>query len=396
MGSGDELTRELQELRRRHAAVVDVLRALSGSGMRLQRILDQIVEVAAGLCRADSCLVYLVDGDSADARQLRPGRGGRRVRARAPRPPGAEQLHRPRRADAQARAHPGRHRRPRLQPRERTDRHLQDASRGSPSCSTASCSGCSAWRARSRGRSTRRDRTDSDLRESIAIAIGNAKLFETVERQRAQLARFVSPEVAALSRPRTEPLLAGHRAYISVVYFDLRGFTAFAETAEPEELSTSSGSITRQRRAGQRARRHGRTFRRRRADGVLQRSTTGPDHELHAARLAVAMRERIGGSRGRWRKRGHELGIGSRHRCRSCDARTNRIRGALRLWGARHRHQSRREAERSGGGRADPVSASGLTARSRGGWRRCPVDELSLKGFARPVRAYELRRILEP
>ena len=43
-----ELTRELQELRGRQEAVVDVLRALSGSGMRLQPILDQIVETAAG------------------------------------------------------------------------------------------------------------------------------------------------------------------------------------------------------------------------------------------------------------------------------------------------------------------------------------------------------------
>ena len=70
-----------------------------------------------------------------------------------------------------------------------------------------------------------------------AIAIGNARLFETVERQRAHLARFVSPEVAALvSTEEGSRLLAGHRAYISVAYFDLRGFTAFVETAEPEEL----------------------------------------------------------------------------------------------------------------------------------------------------------------
>src|SRR4051812_17965487 len=63
MASGDELTRELQELRSRHEAVVDVLRALSGSGLRLQRILDQIVEVAARLCRASSSFVYLADGE---------------------------------------------------------------------------------------------------------------------------------------------------------------------------------------------------------------------------------------------------------------------------------------------------------------------------------------------
>jgi two-component system NtrC family sensor kinase len=58
-----ELTRELAELRGQKEAVADVLRALSGSGMRLQPILDQIVEAAARLGHADSCLVWLVDGE---------------------------------------------------------------------------------------------------------------------------------------------------------------------------------------------------------------------------------------------------------------------------------------------------------------------------------------------
>jgi hypothetical protein len=60
--------------------------------------------------------------------------------------------------------------------------------------------------------------------DQSAIAIANANLFETVERQRAELSRFLSPEVAALvSSDDGAQLLAGHRAYITVVYFDLRG-----------------------------------------------------------------------------------------------------------------------------------------------------------------------------
>ena len=58
-----ELARELDDLRSRQEAVSDVLRALSASGMRLQPILDQIVESAARLCRADSGFLYLADGD---------------------------------------------------------------------------------------------------------------------------------------------------------------------------------------------------------------------------------------------------------------------------------------------------------------------------------------------
>src|SRR5262245_21502888 len=73
--------------------------------------------------------------------------------------------------------------------------------------------------------------------DQSAIAISNARLFEAIERQRTELSRFVSPQVAELvATQRGEELLAGHRAYISCLFCDLRGFTAFAETAAPEEL----------------------------------------------------------------------------------------------------------------------------------------------------------------
>ena len=63
--------------------------------------------------------------------------------------------------------------------------------------------------------------------------ISTARLFETIERQKGELARFVSPEVAELvSSDEGARLLAGHRAYITIVYFDLRGFTALSEAAK--------------------------------------------------------------------------------------------------------------------------------------------------------------------
>ena len=65
----------------------------------------------------------------------------------------------------------------------------------------------------------------------------NARLLATVERQRQELSRFLSPQVAALvSTPEGEQLLAGHRRAVTSVFCDLRGYTAFAEVAEPEEL----------------------------------------------------------------------------------------------------------------------------------------------------------------
>jgi adenylate cyclase len=64
-------------------------------------------------------------------------------------------------------------------------------------------------------------------------------LNRTIERQKEELSRFLSPQIAALvSSPDGEQLLAGHRREITVAFCDLRGFTAFAERADPEELMT--------------------------------------------------------------------------------------------------------------------------------------------------------------
>ena len=80
-------------------------------------------------------------------------------------------------------------------------------------------------------------RVGPDLRRSGDRPVTNARLFEAVERQRTELSRFISPQIAELIASRDgEQLLAGHRATISCLFCDLRGFTAFVETAAPEEL----------------------------------------------------------------------------------------------------------------------------------------------------------------
>ena len=73
--------------------------------------------------------------------------------------------------------------------------------------------------------------------EQAAISVANVRLLETIERQRSQLARFLSPQVADLvSSPEGEAMLAGHRREITAMFCDLRNFTTFSETAEPEEV----------------------------------------------------------------------------------------------------------------------------------------------------------------
>ena len=140
----------------------------------------------------------------------------------------------------------------------------------------------------------------------------NARLLLTVQRQREELARFLSPQVAALvSSPEGEQLLAGHRRAVTAVFADLRGYTAFAETAEPEELL----GVLREYHAamGSRIVEHEGTLEHFAGDGLhvwFNDPVEQPDHALRAVRMALAMREDVAGLAKGWAKRGYELGFG--------------------------------------------------------------------------------------
>jgi adenylate cyclase len=232
--------------------------------------------------------------------------------------------------------------------------------------------------------------------DQSAIAIANAKLFETVERQKTELARFLSPAVAALvSSDEGAQLLAGHRAYITVVYFDLRGFTAFVETAEPEELI----DVVRQYHAaaGELVFALGGTLEHFAGDGLMvffNDPVPVPEPELQGARLAFAMRERIGELAGGWRKRGYELGLGAG--IAVGHATLGRIGfegrydyGAL---GSVTNLAARLSDEAASG---QILLSQRAYAALEGRVEVEPVAALQVKGFARLVQAYELLRVLD-
>lgn len=147
--------------------------------------------------------------------------------------------------------------------------------------------------------------------DQAAIAIGLAGLFETVERQRTELARYAPQVAALLSSPEGVQLLAGHRREITALFADLRGFTAFAEKAEPEEVL----GVLREYHAtvGELAVTNGGTVEHFAGDGLMvffNDPTPMEDHQLAAVRTACSMRDRFGALSASWRKRGYELGLG--------------------------------------------------------------------------------------
>jgi class 3 adenylate cyclase len=109
--------------------------------------------------------------------------------------------------------------------------------------------------------------------DQAAIAIDSVRLLATIQRQREEMARFLPSTVAELiASDEGDQRLAAHRTEITAVYCDLRGFTAFTETAEPEEVLEVLREY--QGEMGQIVLTHGGTLEHYAGDGILLFSTT--------------------------------------------------------------------------------------------------------------------------
>jgi PAS domain S-box-containing protein len=155
--------------------------------------------------------------------------------------------------------------------------------------------------------------------QAAQLAEWNTTLESRVAEQVSQigrysrLTRFLSPKISDLIMSgETDDALKTRRAEITVVYVDLRGFTGFTETAEPEEVM----SVLRQYHAelGRLVVEYDGTIEHIAGDGMMvlfNAPMPVENHELQAIRMALAMRESLAALSSSWRKRGHELGFGA-------------------------------------------------------------------------------------
>ena len=143
------------------------------------------------------------------------------------------------------------------------------------------------------------------LEQRVADQLGE------IERM-GKLRRFLSPQVADLIvASGMEKQLQSHRREITALFCDLRGFTSFSETSDPEDVMM----LLRDYHAaiGQIIIKYGATLEHFAGDGVMlifNDPLPIDKPELQAVRMALEMRDAIGTLTEKWRRLGHDIGFG--------------------------------------------------------------------------------------
>ena len=159
---------------------------------------------------------------------------------------------------------------------------------------------------------------DTIERQSAELAHWNAELEARVQAQVNELQRvnrlrrFLSPQLVDLIiESGDEGFLSSHRREIVVVFCDLRGFTPFAESSEPEEVMAVLAEY--HAALGELIYRFEGTLERFTGDGLMvffNDPLPVDDAAERAVTMAVAMRDRVADLAGGWSRRGHDLGFG--------------------------------------------------------------------------------------
>jgi class 3 adenylate cyclase/putative methionine-R-sulfoxide reductase with GAF domain len=148
-------------------------------------------------------------------------------------------------------------------------------------------------------------RLNEQLEERVADQVGE------IERM-SRLRRFLPPQVADLIvASGTEKQLESHRREITALFCDLRGFTGFSESSDPEDVMALLGDY--HEAIGQIIFKYGGTLERFAGDGVMvifNDPVPVENPALQAVLMALDMRTAIGALIDKWCDLGHDLGFG--------------------------------------------------------------------------------------
>ena len=238
-----------------------------------------------------------------------------------------------------------------------------------------------------------REQTDQLLNWNKSLEERVEKQLGEIERIR-KLERFLAPQVAQLiaSSDGHDNLLDSHRREVTVVFCDLRGFTAFTESTEPEEAM----AVLREYHAalGELIFRYEGTLDRYAGDGVMilfNAPIQFDDHVKRAVQMAVEMRDSIGALTEKWRNRGHSLGFGVGIALGY--ATLGQIGFEQRLEYAAIGSVTNLASRLCDEAKANQIVVSRRVYGMVEKWvEAAPLDDLQLKGFNHPVLAMEILR----
>jgi adenylate cyclase len=239
---------------------------------------------------------------------------------------------------------------------------------------------------------------DTIKRQSEELAAWNRELSERVQAQVAELERatrlrrFLPPQMAELVLDSgDESFLDSHRREIVVVFCDLRQYTSFSESSEPEEVMRVLNQYN--AALGDLVFRFGGTLERFTGDGLMvifNDPMPCPDPSLQAIKMAVAMRTRMQDLADAWAQEGHDLGFG-----------VGVAQGFATL--GRIGFEGRYEY----GAIGSVVNLAARLCAAAQSWQilvtqrvltgakdyvvSTPAGDLELRGFSRPVRAFDIK-----
>ena len=235
--------------------------------------------------------------------------------------------------------------------------------------------------------------------QAADLANLNRTLTQRVEEQIVELERigrlkgFLPPQVAKLVSSGDGSLLESHRGEISVVFCDLRGFTSFAEAADPEEVI----SVLREYHdaLGVLVDKFEGTVERFTGDGLLVLFNDPlPCHDPSgtAVRMAVEMRTEVARLIAKWDRYGHDLGfgVGIAHGYATLGCIGFRGRFQYSVTGTVANRASRLCDKALDG---QILVDAKVYAEVQALAELDRLGEFELKGFRRPVQAFNVRRL---
>jgi adenylate cyclase len=243
---------------------------------------------------------------------------------------------------------------------------------------------------------------DTINRQTAELKRWNAELEQRVEAQLEvlqrvnRLRRFLSPQIVDLMIDSgDDSFLESHRREIVVVFCDLRGFTPFAESSEPEEVM---GVLRDYHEAvGKLIFEYGGTLERFTGDGLMvffNDPLPIDDAPQRALLMSVAIRDRVREQAQGWQKRGHDLAVGVG--IAQGFATLGRIGFEGRFDYAAIGVVTNLSARLcSAAGRWQVLASERVFHAAHGAVAGSKVDELVLKGISRPITVFDIDEVTD-